>query len=70
LTIAHGQHGNFQIFCPLVGFASSALHVTSWPTFLLEEALYAERPLFLMFTSLLFLYRRHCFFFLTLAFCA
>jgi hypothetical protein len=36
--------------------------------FLLEEALYTEGPLFLLFTSLLFLCRRRCFFFLALAF--
>jgi hypothetical protein len=40
----------------------------SWPTFLLAEALYTEGPLFLLFTSLLFLYHRRCFFFLVLAF--
>jgi hypothetical protein len=68
LTIAHGQRGNFQIFCPLVGFAASTLHATSWPMFLPGEALYTEGPLFLLFTSLLFLCRRHYFFFLVLAF--
>jgi hypothetical protein len=36
--------------------------------FLLEEALYTEGLLFLLFTSLHFLYRRRCFFFLALAF--
>jgi hypothetical protein len=40
---------------------------TSWPTFLLEEALYTEGLLFLLFTSFLFLCRCHCFFFLALA---
>jgi hypothetical protein len=40
----------------------------SRPTFLLEEALYTEGPLFLLFTSLLFLCHRRCFFFLALAF--
>jgi hypothetical protein len=70
LTVAHGHCGNFQIFGPLVGIAASALHATSQPTFLLEEALYTEGPLFLLFTSLLFLCRHHCFFFLALAFSA
>jgi hypothetical protein len=58
LTVAHGQCGNFQIFYPLVGFAASASHATSRPMLLLEEALYTEGPLFLLFTSLLFLCRR------------
>jgi hypothetical protein len=70
LTVAHGQHGNFQIFRPLVGFAASFSHAMSRPTFLLEEALYTEGPLFLLFTRLLFLCCCHCFFFLALAFSA
>jgi hypothetical protein len=53
-----------------VGFAASTSHAMSWPTFLLEEALHTEGPLFLLFTSLLFLYRCHYFFFLALAFSA
>jgi hypothetical protein len=53
-----------------MGFAASALHATLRPTFLLEEALYTEGPLFLLFTSLLFLCRRHFFFLLALAFSA
>jgi hypothetical protein len=36
--------------------------------FLLEEALYTEGLLFLLFTNLLFLCRHRCFFFLSLAF--
>jgi hypothetical protein len=36
--------------------------------FLLAEALYTEGLVFLLFTNLLFLCRRHCFFFLALAF--
>jgi hypothetical protein len=68
MTVAHGQRSNFPNFPPVSGPSASASRTTSWPTFLLGEALYTEGLLFLLFTSSLFLRRRHCLFFLALAF--
>jgi hypothetical protein len=67
LTVAHGQRSNFPNFPPISGLAASASCSTSWPTFLLAEALYIEGPVFLLFTNFLFLCRRCFFFFLALA---
>jgi hypothetical protein len=66
LTVAHGQRSNFPNFPPINGLAASASRATSWTMFLLAEALYKEGPMFLLFTSFLYRYRR-CFFFLALA---
>jgi hypothetical protein len=68
LTVAHGQRSNFPNFLPVSGLAASASRATSWPTFLRGEALYTEGLLFLLFTSSIFLHRRHFFFSLALAF--
>jgi hypothetical protein len=68
LTVAHGQRSNFPNFLPISGLAASSSRTTSWPTFLLAETLYMEGLVFFLFTSLLFLYRRRCFFLLALSF--